>query len=794
MAPDRMLLSSLDQAYGLLASLQAPSHAGLLDRVFGEGAQTAYESSALGTSVDPFGWIGLTLVDGSTLRGHPGAFASQYLDGKPEILLNKDWLQTATSDQITGVLLEEFGHAIDWAVNGESDTPGDEGLVFAKALRTEAIAQNSLDRPNRFDHGSITLNYQEIRVEFASTTGFNSANWTSTISGGDASINTGGAPGSITITGSNDNSLSLQTADYTTTSVVNAPGFAKYNWSFNNIDVPGSDKFGYLTGTAFSRLDDITGSGSQNNYVTSFFTTPSSFGYRVSTDDDSGGALTATVSNFSFTPIADTYFVRFNQIFAATLAGGTTFNVGSLLSTDIWIFPENPISDSDFTSNFNNNGSTNEVWIISSAINNGQPLAIYLTNGKEVHEGVSEDVWAFNTIANGSGDYYLLTSGNYLQTTSSQQINSSIGLADLDQLRGEQGDTTPPTAAIALYDACIKIGDTSTVTITFSEVVAGFELNDLTATNGTLSNFSGSGTTYTATFTPTVGIEDTTNVVTLNTSYTDLAGNTGTSATSANYTVDTVRPTVDIFFGDPTQVSLQRLNRPIRYGETPYLYFRFSETVWNFSLSDTKIEGGTLRNLEIVNDDLTAGTDTGSRIYRAQFTPHPNSSSNSLPIGASITGFTDRAQANCGSTGNSNLPTTAAAANLRHSADLARPTATLIELPSSIIAGSIVKLQIRLSEGGTGFDINSLSVSGGTLRNFRRVGATLYEVELVAPTSAGRVSFQVLPGSFLDWAGNTSIAPARGKGVDQAIFQITAPPRPRPVPVSARTSVRARRR
>lgn len=42
-----------------------------------------------------------------------------------------------------------------------------------------------------------------------------------------------------------------------------------------------------------------------------------------------------------------------------------------------------------------------------------------------------------------------------------------------------------------------------TATFTFSESVSDFVLGDITVTNGTASSFSGSGTTYTATITPT---------------------------------------------------------------------------------------------------------------------------------------------------------------------------------------------------------------------------------------------------------------------------------------------------
>ncbi|MCM3262453.1 Ig-like domain-containing protein, partial [Paenibacillus lautus] len=92
-------------------------------------------------------------------------------------------------------------------------------------------------------------------------------------------------------------------------------------------------------------------------------------------------------------------------------------------------------------------------------------------------------------------------------------------------------DTRRPIATIVVTDTALSICETSTVTITFSEAVIGFTNADLTVANGTLSAVSSSdgGITWTATLTPTSGIIDATNIITLdNTGVADLAGNAGT--------------------------------------------------------------------------------------------------------------------------------------------------------------------------------------------------------------------------------------------------------------------------
>ena len=48
-------------------------------------------------------------------------------------------------------------------------------------------------------------------------------------------------------------------------------------------------------------------------------------------------------------------------------------------------------------------------------------------------------------------------------------------------------DTTPPTATIVVADNALAIGETSLVTITFSEAVTGFDNSDLNISNGALS-------------------------------------------------------------------------------------------------------------------------------------------------------------------------------------------------------------------------------------------------------------------------------------------------------------------
>ncbi|MBC6369227.1 Ig-like domain-containing protein, partial [Algoriphagus sp. AK58] len=169
--------------------------------------------------------------------------------------------------------------------------------------------------------------------------------------------------------------------------------------------------------------------------------------------------------------------------------------------------------------------------------------------------------------------------------------------------------------------------ETSMVTITFSEAVTGLTAADFTVANGTLSGLSTAdgGITWTATLTPDIGVEDPTNVITLdNTGYQDAAGNEGTGTTdSNNYAVDTQRPTATITVAD-TQLTV---------GETTIVTIAFSEAVTGLSLGDFIVSNGLLGSLS-TEDNMT---------YTAILTPLPNTEDATNVIRLDNAGFRDLA-------------------------------------------------------------------------------------------------------------------------------------------------------
>ncbi len=97
-----------------------------------------------------------------------------------------------------------------------------------------------------------------------------------------------------------------------------------------------------------------------------------------------------------------------------------------------------------------------------------------------------------------------------------------------------ESDQTAPTVSISGVPS--EVTEAFTITITFSEEVTGFEESDISLSNSTLSNFAASSNTeYTATITPTGNFE----ISVPADSYTDLAGNLG-SSTSVSGTYSTL--------------------------------------------------------------------------------------------------------------------------------------------------------------------------------------------------------------------------------------------------------------
>jgi surface antigen len=93
--------------------------------------------------------------------------AGAYALSTRTIYLNDGWMATAGSDQLLAVLTEELGHHLDGLMN-QSDTPGDEGEVFAALLQeTSLLSDADGTFSGEVDFGQIYHSGEWLDVEMS---------------------------------------------------------------------------------------------------------------------------------------------------------------------------------------------------------------------------------------------------------------------------------------------------------------------------------------------------------------------------------------------------------------------------------------------------------------------------------------------------------------------------------------------------------------------------------------------------------------------------------------------------
>ncbi len=140
----------------------------------------------------------------------------------------------------------------------------------------------------------------------------------------------------------------------------------------------------------------------------------------------------------------------------------------------------------------------------------------------------------------------------------------SITAKELDDAGNHSPASTAKTLVIDLTQPTVTITSNAnnphsgefTATFTFSEAVSGFDVNDISVTNGTAGNFNTtSASVYTARITPSADGQVTVGVAA--NKATDIAGNFNTAATSINVTTDQTEPSlVSIAKTSESQITL----------------------------------------------------------------------------------------------------------------------------------------------------------------------------------------------------------------------------------------------
>ena len=290
-------------------------------------------------------------------------------------------------------------------------------------------------------------------------------------------------------------------------------------------------------------------------------------------------------------------------------------------------------------------------------------------------------------------------------------------------------DTLAPTVAITSDKSALKIGETATITFTFSEnPLATFDASDIAVSGGTLSGLTASGLVRTATFTPTAGlVSGAASITVASGNYTDAAGNTGGAGTTPSITIDTLAPAVAITSDKSA----------LKIGETATITFTFSENPGlSFTASDIAVSGGSL-----------SGLTTTGLIRTATFTPTAGLGSGSASITVANASYTDGA-GNTGSAGTTPSITI----------DTLAPTVAITSSTSTLPSGQTATISFTFSEDpGSSFAESDIAVSGGTLSGLTITG--LVRTATFTPTiTSGVASVTVANASYADTAGNSGSA------------------------------------
>jgi probable HAF family extracellular repeat protein len=290
-------------------------------------------------------------------------------------------------------------------------------------------------------------------------------------------------------------------------------GFIDTNGSFTSISVPGAS---YTVPEGINDSGQIVGyflgaSGYQNAFV------------------DTDGTFTI----FDLPGATDTAFFGINNL--GEVVGGYVDETGvehGFVGTPVTVAPTIAIVSIDNTDVNVANGTGTVTFAFSEA-----PVTFVLADTSAVGGTLSNlqqtDATHYTATFTGAANTDIAnasvseTAGSYQDAAGNAGTGGSTAPFTVD--------TVTPTVAVSIDNTAVNVANpTGLVTFTFNKAPTDFSLNDVTATDGSLSSFSGSGTTYTATFTANAGVDDNAATVSvINGSFHDADGNAGTGAASA---------------------------------------------------------------------------------------------------------------------------------------------------------------------------------------------------------------------------------------------------------------------
>jgi hypothetical protein len=301
-----------------------------------------------------------------------------------------------------------------------------------------------------------------------------------------------------------------------------------------------------------------------------------------------------------------------------------------------------PVTADNIISAAENSGSINVTGKVGGTFAAGDMVTLTINDkpfagSVNPQGGFSIPVSTTDLIADG---YTLLeatvtgTGGTFVNVEQEYSIETDNDRTSI--ILSDEPQTQPQSPSISLSSSktSLSSGETAVISFKLSDSSINFKMDDVTVVGGTLSDFRGSGINYTATFTPSAGVTNSSVYVSSN-SFSDLSGKMNKDGGDANNALSlTIGNGSDLVASDSTSNSTTTASSS---GSTS-TSLSDPETTFNISISEVLSSGVMLSNGQTLltidgnendivnlNNLLDGGQSTGA--WQSQMTVQYNQNS-----------------------------------------------------------------------------------------------------------------------------------------------------------------------
>jgi Ca2+-binding RTX toxin-like protein len=175
-------------------------------------------------------------------------------------------------------------------------------------------------------------------------------------------------------------------------------------------------------------------------------------------------------------------------------------------------------------------------------------------------------------------------------------------------------DYTPPTISITSSKSILANGQSALITFSLSEASTNFDISDVSVVGGALSNFSGSGQSFTATFTPKLNSTLPGIISVGDSKFTDITGNSNANGADTNNTLTVRISTVvgetykgssinDVFKGTAGNDTIDGgagVDTAIYTGTFSNYYISYNRPLSTLTISDRRTSGDGIDSLKSI--------------------------------------------------------------------------------------------------------------------------------------------------------------------------------------------------